>query len=264
MRSEVVSIAAVDRERLFAIYETHYDGADRQRFFDDLDEKDCVILLIEESRGADVLVRPPRGSAATAAWADEGVRPSKAHETVVGFSTQKVFTFGGVRILFSGDTIIDPRHWGTQELVRAWCRFAGRTKAEAPDTPLYWFLISKGHRTYMYLPLFFARFHPSCDHEPDDFERDLMHRLGNAKFGNRYDFATGLIDERAPLDRLKPEIDSALDRTRNRHVAFFIDRNPHYADGVELLCLTEISTENMRSFARREMERGMAEMLVAR
>src|SRR5438046_5094218 len=232
MRSEVVAARDVDRERLFALYEMYYEGAERQRFFHDLDEKDRVILLIDG-------------------------------DGIVGFSTQKVFAFDRVRVLFSGDTIIDPRHWGTQELVRAWCRFAGRTKAEASDLPLYWFLISKGHRTYMYLPLFFHRFHPSCDHEPDDFERDLMHRLGNAKFGDRYNPASGLIDERAPLDRLKPEIDSALDRTRNRHVAFFVDRNPHYADGVELLCLTEISADNMRSFARREMERGMAEMLVA-
>jgi len=233
MRSEVVPVSSVDRERLFALYELYYEGADRQRFFDDLDEKDSVILLIDDGE-------------------------------IAGFSTQKVFPFDRVRVLFSGDTIIDPRHWGTQELVRAWCRFAGRTKGEAPDTPLYWFLISKGHRTYMYLPLFFNRFHPSCDHTPTDFERDLMQRLGSFRYGDRYDAASGLIDEDAPLDRLRPEIDSAPDRARNRHVSFFLEKNPRYADGVELLCLTEISAENMRSFARREMERGMAELLCVR
>src|SRR5437016_3275828 len=233
MRSEVVPVAAIeDRERLFALYELYYEGADRKRFFDDLDEKDCVILLIDG-------------------------------EEIAGFSTQRVFEFGRVRVLFSGDTIIDPRHWGTQELVRAWCRFAGRTKAQAPDAPLYWFLISKGHRTYMYLPLFFARFHPSCDHTPTAFESDLMHSLGESRYGDRYNPATGLIDEVAPLDRLRPEIDSAPGRARNRHVAYFIDRNPRYAGGVELLCLTEIAAENMRSFARREMERGMDECAVS-
>ena len=233
MRSEVVPVSSVDRERLFALYELYYEGAERQRFFDDLDEKDCVILLID---------------------GDE----------IAGFSTQRVFAFDRVRVLFSGDTIIDPRHWGTQELVRAWCRFAGRTKGEAPDRPLYWFLISKGHRTYMYLPLFFNRFLPSCDHTPNDFECDLMRRLGTSRYGDRYNAASGLIDEDAPLDRLRPEIDSAPDRARNRHVSFFLDKNPRYADGVELLCLTEISAENMRSFARREMERGMAELLCVR
>jgi hypothetical protein len=234
MRSEVLPVSAIaDRERLFALYELYYEGAERQRFFEDLDEKDCVILLIDG-------------------------------EEVVGFSTQKVFDFGRARILFSGDTIIDPRHWGTQELVRAWCRFAGRTKAESPDVPLYWFLISKGHRTYLYLPLFFARFHPSCDHVPTAFEHDLMQRLGASRYGARFNGATGLIDEASPFDRLRPEIDSAADRTRNRHVAFFLERNPRYADGVELLCLTEVAADNMRSFARREMERGMAELLCLR
>jgi len=233
MRSEVVPVADVDRERLFALYEMYYEGAERTRFVEDLEEKDCVILLIDG-------------------------------EEIVGFSTQRVFADGRVRVLFSGDTIIHPQHWGTQELVRAWCRFAGRTKAEAPDVPLYWFLISKGHRTYLYLPLFFQRFHPSCDHQPDAFERALMQRLGEGRYGSRFNARSGLIDEAAPLDRLRPEIDSAPDRVRNRHVAFFLEKNPRYADGVELLCLTEIAAENMRSFARREMERGMAELLCAR
>ena len=47
MRSEVVAARDVDRERLFALYEMYYEGAERQRFFDDLDEKDRVILLID-------------------------------------------------------------------------------------------------------------------------------------------------------------------------------------------------------------------------
>jgi hypothetical protein len=233
MRSEVVPVAGVDRQRLFALYELYYEGADRERFFADLDEKDFVIVLLDG-------------------------------DAIAGFSTQKVFDFDGVRILFSGDTIIDPRHWGTQELVRAWCRFAGRTKAAAPDVPLYWFLISKGHRTYLYLPLFFERFHPSCDDAPTEFERKLMQRVGTARYGDRFNTATGLIDEAAPLDRLRPEIDSAPARTRNRHVAHFLECNARYADGVELVCLTEISASNMRSFARREMERGFAEALPRR
>ena len=68
MRSEVVPVAGVDRERLFALYELYYEGADRKRFFDDLDEKDCVILLIDG-------------------------------EEIAGFSTQRVFDCGRVRVL---------------------------------------------------------------------------------------------------------------------------------------------------------------------
>lgn len=238
LTSEVIAVPRITvalRDELFALFEAGYDRADRARFDDDLRGKDAAIVL-------------------------------RRHDgSVAGFSTQTVFEVvheqRRVRVLFSGDTIIDPRNWGTQELVRAWCRFAGTVKGEAPDLPLYWLLISKGHRTYLYLPFFFGRFFPSCDDEPTRFERTLMHHLGRTRFGDRYDPETGLIDAGAPLDRLKAEIDSAAQRSRNRHVAFFLARNPHYADGVELLCLTEINPSNMRSFARREAELGMAEVM---
>lgn len=240
LRSEAIDVARIGgalRDELFALFAAHYDRAERARFDEDLDQKDAAILLRR----------------------DDG--------TLAGFSTQSVFDVvhdsRQVRVLFSGDTIIDPRDWGTQELVRAWCRFAGNVKGAAPHLPLYWMLISKGHRTYLYLPFFFSRFFPSCNGDPDPFERTLMHRLGRLRFGDRYDPLTGLIDARAPLDRLRPEIDSAPQRTHNRHVAYFLERNPRYADGVELLCLTEIDPSNMRSFARREAERGMSEMLVS-
>ncbi len=235
LTSAVIPASRVDRDALFTIFEANYDRADRARFEEDLDGKDAVIVL------------------------------RRSDGSIAGFSTQAVFEVlhenRRVRVLFSGDTIIDPRNWGTQELVRAWCRFAGTVKGETPDLPLYWLLISKGHRTYLYLPFFFHRFFPSCEHVPPAFEQSLMHRLGTKRFADRYDARTGLIDADAPLDRLRPEIDSAPQRAHNRHVAFFLERNPRYADGVELLCLTEIDPSNMRSFARREAERGMAEVV---
>ena len=55
----------------------------------------------------------------------------------------------------------------------------------------------------MYLPLFFNRFHPSCDHTPNDFERDLMRRLGESRYGDRYNAESGLIDEASPVDCLR-------------------------------------------------------------
>ena len=60
-------------------------------------------------------------------------------------------------ILFSGDTIISPEYWGSQELVKGWCKTVGGLIAGSPEKKWYWFLLSKGHRTYMYLPLFFEK-----------------------------------------------------------------------------------------------------------
>jgi hypothetical protein len=39
-------------------------------------------------------------------------------------------------------------------------------------------------------------------------------------------------------------------------VRLFLDRNAGYADGDELVCLTELCASNLRSIARREFLRG--------
>ncbi len=127
----VAEITQVDAHAMFQIFTRHYDCVSSDRFLLDLAEKDCVLVLRE-------------GSGA-----------------ICGFSTQKLLrvSVAGVRIraVFSGDTIVDRAHWGEQELGRCWCRYVSSLYAEEPDVPLYWFLISKGYRTYLYLPLFFLR-----------------------------------------------------------------------------------------------------------
>jgi hypothetical protein len=162
-----------------------------------------------------------------------------------------------VSVLFSGDTVIHREYWGSQELVRAWCRLAGQLKARCGDQPLYWFLISKGHRTYMYLPLFFQDFYPCHDRPTPEFESRLIRALGREKYPRAFDPHTGLIEHSRTHDRLKPALDAAPLRVRNPHVTFFLDRNPRYQEGSELVCVAEIAPENMRSLARRELEEGL-------
>ncbi len=80
-----------------------------------------------------------------------------------GFSTVERFWHqtpdGPVQVLFSGDTVIDQAHWGEQVLPFAWVEQAGRIKDAAP---LYWLLITKGHRTYRYLPAFTHQYFPNA------------------------------------------------------------------------------------------------------
>ena len=40
--------------------------------------------------------------------------------------------------------------------------------------------------------------------------------------------------------------------------AFFLASNPGYVHGDELVCLTELSTENLRPIARRVFQKGLA------
>jgi hypothetical protein len=227
-------------DRLYELYEQCYDGSDRARFEADLREKQWVILL-----------RDPTSS------------------VTAGFSTQMLVDIEvagtPVRALFSGDTVIHPSYWGSQELVRGWCRLAGRLKAQGMDRPLYWFLISKGYRTYLYLPCFFHAFYPRYEHPTPLFVEQLIHALGTAKYPEEFNSSTGLIEHFKVHDRLKADLDATTKHLDNPHVEYFVRRNPNYRDGTELLCVAEISPENMRSIARRELEIGLygAEPLVA-
>ena len=229
LTSETIPTAALSAEMLralFAIFEQHYRRVSFPQFLADLREKDAVILL------RDAATQTPRG-----------------------FSTQQVLrlTHRGepLRVLFSGDTIIDRAHWGEQELVRAWCRFAGQTRAAGPER-LFWFLISKGYRTYLYLPIFFREFFPRHATPAPEFAQTLLHALGAQKFGAHYDAARGVASFPESRGHLDPALaDIPVARRRDPDVAFFLEKNPGHARGDELLCLAEISAENMRGLARR-------------
>lgn len=231
LTSVVVPPGALSREetdRLFALYAAHYDAADRTRFLSDLADKDHVILLRDAG----------------------GIR---------GFSTQKLVRAGGARALFSGDTIIDPACWGEQELVRAWSRYAGRLLAEEAS-PLWWLLISKGHRTYLYLPLFFADYWPRLEGETPDEVRRLTGAFAKALFGSAWDPERGVLAFPEPMGQLKPSLaEVPPGRLDDPRVRFFLEKNPRYERGEELVCLARIAPENMRSFALRALVAGMKE-----
>jgi hypothetical protein len=214
------------RRKLYELLERHYQHVSWPQFEADLAEKDAVIVLRDRSG------------------------------LPCGFSTQKVMrvTIDGlpVRAIFSGDTIIDPCHWGEQELGRAWCRYVGQVRAADPETPLYWFLISKGYRTYLYLPVFFKTYYPACAWPTPAAEQRILNALASAKFPIDYDAETGLVVFPESRGNLNPELAVVPQhRLKNQHVRFFLSCNPSYAQGRELACLAEISPENMRSYPAR-------------
>lgn len=236
---EVKHLRPDDVARLYSLHEASYDGVDPARFRSDLADKRWVIRLREADSGR-----------------------------VVGFSTQRTMdvTVGGrpVRALFSGDTVIDPAYWGEQALVRGFCRLIGRLHAECRDRALYWFLISKGHRTYLYLPTFFHEFWPRHERPTPPFEAALIRVLGETRYPGAFDADSGVIRPRAPYDRLKPALDTSEKRAQNPHVAFFLSRNPGHPQGHELACVADLSPDNIRPLVRREVQAALeAEMQVA-
>jgi hypothetical protein len=231
LHSESVAIfklSAADRRSMFEIFSRHYDCVTWERFHHDLEEKNCAIVL-----------RDARGE-------------------ICGFSTQKIMraVVEGVPVkaVFSGDTIVDRRCWGDQELGKAWCRYVAALYAEEPETRLFWFLISKGFRTYLYLPLFFHDFYPRWNAAAPEFEQQVLNTLASLKFGEQYHPESGLITFANSQGQLKPELAVVPQRRLDHpHVRFFLERNPTYALGSELACLAEISPCNMKLFAGRIM-----------
>jgi hypothetical protein len=179
-----------------------------------------------------------------------------------GFSTVAVldfeFTGAANRAIFSGDTIIDHRFWGEQELVRSFCRFAGELKASAPDLPLFWLLISKGYRTYRYLDAFAVDYQPHPEKAAPDESRARLDALARLKFGENFDASAGLLRFAESRGQLKAQWAEVRDPLQENHpaVRFFLERNPRYHAGEELVCLTEFAADNLRSIARRAFLEG--------
>jgi hypothetical protein len=223
---EVAALGTAERDAMYALYARYYAASSSARFLADLTDKRYAVLLHDEA-GA-----------------------------LQGFSTLAEYEreFGGrtVGVLFSGDTIVDARYWGQQALAFAWLRLAGQLKARAPHRPLYWFLISKGHRTYRFLTAFSREFWPAADRVTPPPIKSLMDALALERFGRDYDAASGVIrfaESHGHLREPFAEV-SAAHRQRS-DVAFFLARNPGYTRGEELVCLCELAADKLQPLARR-------------
>lgn len=216
---------------MYALFARHYAATERERFEADLAAKDHVVLLHD-----------PAGH-------------------LQGFSTLAVYPMDIdgrlLRIVFSGDTIIDPESWGSQAFAFAWIRLVGRIAAEAPGVPLYWLLIVKGHRTYRYLSTFGVRFVPDW-RAPDDTELDALKTAIAARiFKDAFDPATGIVSHQRSQGHLAPGLAEPNAREKARDdVSFFMRRNPGYRDGDELVCLCPLSPDNMRPLTLRVYQQG--------
>jgi hypothetical protein len=234
MQSRILAaqdITAALREDMFALYAAHYEACTPQRFARDLAGKNHVIVL--ESGGR-----------------------------LLGFSTAAHYGFqssrGPVQVLFSGDTVIDRSAWGEQALSRSFARLGGALLARESGTPLYWLLISKGHRTYRYLSIFARDFFPRAG-GGDAGLAQLAQEIAGARFGADYDAGAGVITFDESQGHLKDDLAEVPQHIAARpEGAFFLARNPGYRRGHELVCLTQLTPANLRSVVRESFLSGMA------
>jgi hypothetical protein len=226
-RTDIRKISDLDtttREGMSDLYLAHYDGSDATLFQQDLTSKTEAILVYHQ-------------------------------RSLVGFTLCEIYqtTWQGhpIRIIYSGDTVVERPHWGQQALAFSWIARAGQIKRQASEIPLYWFLIVKGHRTYRYLPTFTYRFHPHWSYQ-DDKLKALADWVARNKFHDAYDQSSGVIHFDCSHGHLKQAFANPTPRELAKEsVQFFLERNPDYLHGDELVCLCELSEVNLKPLARR-------------
>lgn len=219
------SLDAEQRCEMYALYARFFGNTHPDRFSADLSAKDAAIVLA-------------------------------CHGRIVGFSTlRRVVLRIGERehaFLFSGDTIVDPAHRRESTLAGSFGHYVLRMLEQHPGQPLHWFLISKGYRTYRFLPIFFRQFHPVHSQATSKEHAALLDAIARHLFGQAWDACTGLLRFGGLRDRLRPEHNHiAPGRLEDPHIRFFVERNPGHVHGDELACLTELSHQNLNRYAWR-------------
>ena len=197
------------------LYREFYVGADETDFRRDLAEKDYAILL--------------RGTG------------------VCGFSTMKLVEVAEMRVLFSGDTVVETSQRGQWGLAGGFGHMIKFVERMFPDETAYWFLISKGARTYRFLPTFFRRYVPGPVADVALSAR-LAH-VASVLYPREYNPATGVLHFVGKKDRLRGDL-LRMDAESVRFRAL----NPGWMNGDELCCLAPLATDNLNRLGLRVIE----------
>lgn len=215
-------ITETEKKEMFQLMKEFYDNVDGQIFIRDLLDKDYCIMLYNEEN------------------------------IVKGFSTGKeihVEVDGKlIKGIFSGDTIIHKDYWGRMDLYKEFARNFVKSGSEE----YYWFLISKGYKTYKMLPLFFKEFYPNYKVSTPLDEKKIMDAFGLSMYPMDYNKETGVNEYKSIKDKLKEGVaDITEKQLKDMDIKFFIEENPGYIYGNDLVCLAKLNQKNLRKTAER-------------
>jgi hypothetical protein len=134
--------------------------------------------------------------------------------------------------------MIHSRYWGQRALHHAFMVQALVFKLRHPLTPLYWYLIAMGYRTYLMMARNLVEYWPRWDRPTPPEVRALIDSISEDKFGSSYKIDRGVIEhqvcEATLNERVAPFTPEVL---QIPEIAFFTGVNPDYSRGVELACL---------------------------
>ncbi|MEH1948286.1 MAG: hypothetical protein V7K77_15245 [Nostoc sp.] len=222
----VENLQSSDRTAMYALLQNHFQGITWDGFQIDLERKNWVLLLRDETSNA-----------------------------LKGFSTlmlcQKTFLGEKISVVYSGDTIVDPSAWSSTTLPRSWIAAINFLHQHYAENKLYWLLICSGFRTYRFLPTFWQDFYPRYDVTTPTDVKHLMGNLAQEYYGSLYQEASGIVRFPHPQILREGLIEIPSGRQTNPHIQFFEEKNPDYRLGDELVCLTEINYDNLTRSGQR-------------
>lgn len=158
---------------------------------------------------------------------------------MVGFSSALLMTFDGYRIVHSGDTVLERERWGAgKHFAYQMLKVLTRHYLSKPRVPLYWFLISKGYRTYLLMARNLIEFYPTWRGPTPPWAKDVIAEVARRRYGTAFRPQTGVLTfpyRRAPL---QPWVTPITDEQRDdADIAYFERANPCWQDGDELACI---------------------------
>jgi hypothetical protein len=218
--SKTIKISSLKDQQIadmFKLFEKFYENVSFERFEHDLRVKSRVILMLDKEK------------------------------RIQGFSTLYDFDFfhhnKNYRILFSGDTIIAPDYWGTSALTMEFLKNIILLKMKYPTRPVWWFLISKGYKTYLLLANNFLNYYPRYDRETPLEHHSLIQELSEKLYPGHYNRETGVIEFRAEEhEHLRSSIAPITNELMEKYpkIKFFQEKNPDWIKGCELACIGEV------------------------
>jgi hypothetical protein len=164
----VRDFSAADRDVAYELLHAYYENTDRARFDRDLAEKQYIVCMRDSKTG-------------------ELKGFCTIHVGVMRVGRRKVTT------TFTGDTVVDREYWGQKIIHTQFSKLLLYLKVRYPLRPLYWFLISKGYKTYKIIVNTCKCTIPAHDRPTPAGQQALLHELARARFGDSYDEARGVI-----------------------------------------------------------------------
>lgn len=219
---ETVNVSEImdkDLSQMFFIFQKYYSNTDFEIFKSDLSKKEMVFLL-----------------------KDKETKNIKGFSTLVEYEVQvgnKKY-----KAAFSGDTILEKEYWGDGTLGIAFLKHLFMRKLKNPFSRYYWFLISKGYKTYLLMANNFPVHYPRYEKETPVLEKNIISELSNLIYAGKYDQNTGVIkfDQNDQKDALKCDVANiSSDMFINPRINYFAQKNKNWQNGDELACLAEMN-----------------------